>query len=56
MKVHHKLKKVKINLLVHDYKLFEMNSRESTKCMFSKFTNIIINLANLINVFISRAN
>ena len=41
------VKETKINMLVHKYELFRMESNETIIDMFTRFTNIINNLKNL---------
>ncbi|KAG0458575.1 hypothetical protein HPP92_023440 [Vanilla planifolia] len=41
------VKETKINMLVHEYELFRMNSDETIKSMFTRFTNIVNGLSNL---------
>ena len=41
------VKETKINMLVHKYELFRMESNETIIDMFIRFTNIINNLKNL---------
>ena len=41
------VKETKINMLVHKYELFRMESNESITDMFTRFTDIINNLKNL---------
>ncbi|PKA66483.1 Retrovirus-related Pol polyprotein from transposon TNT 1-94 [Apostasia shenzhenica] len=45
------VKESKINMLIHDYELFEMNPDESIKDMFTRFTNITNGLISLGKIF-----
>ncbi len=41
------VKESKINMLVHKYELFKMESNETISCMFTRFTNIVNGLKSL---------
>ncbi|PKA66215.1 hypothetical protein AXF42_Ash006912 [Apostasia shenzhenica] len=45
------VKESKINMLIYDYELFEMNPEESIKDMFTRFTNITNELISLGKIF-----
>ena len=45
--VTNQVKETKINMLVHKYELFKMESNESITDIFTRFTDIINNLKNL---------
>ena len=41
------VKESKINILVHKYELFKMDSNETITCMFTRFTDIVNGLKSL---------
>ena len=45
------VKEIKINMLVHKYKLFKMKPTESIIGMYTRFTDIVNNLKNLRKVY-----
>ena len=45
------VKKIKINMLVHKYELFKIESTESIISMYTRFTDIVNNLKNLGKVY-----